>query len=146
MSIHDSLAVFTAILIARYCFSLQDLVVHVVLPSLLMARPTGKLEWGHDRFVEGLSLDILKCSHTCISIVLYFFLPHYLLTLSVVAHYVLDFQMVVEVLCWKIHLCIIIYTIVDGLIFCGVPLFVVFVEVPSTNSSVNKIAIFLYEF
>jgi len=42
MSIHDSLAVFTAILIARHCFSLQDLVVHVVLPSLLAARPTGK--------------------------------------------------------------------------------------------------------
>ena len=41
MSIHDSLAVFTAILIARHCFSLQDLVVHVVLPSLLSARPTG---------------------------------------------------------------------------------------------------------
>ncbi|XP_034328936.1 mediator of RNA polymerase II transcription subunit 12-like protein isoform X5 [Magallana gigas] len=40
MSIHDSLAVFTAILIARHCFSLQDLVVHVVLPSLLSARPT----------------------------------------------------------------------------------------------------------
>ncbi|KAJ8310216.1 hypothetical protein KUTeg_012081 [Tegillarca granosa] len=40
MSIHDSLAVFTAILIARHCFSLQDLVVHVVLPSLLAARPT----------------------------------------------------------------------------------------------------------
>ncbi|XP_069105326.1 mediator of RNA polymerase II transcription subunit 12-like protein isoform X3 [Argopecten irradians] len=40
MSIHDSLAVFTAILIARHCFSLQDLVVHVVLPSLLAAKPS----------------------------------------------------------------------------------------------------------
>ena len=37
MSIHDSIAVFTAILIARHCFSLQDLVVHVVLPSLINA-------------------------------------------------------------------------------------------------------------
>nr|XP_022287518.1 mediator of RNA polymerase II transcription subunit 12-like protein isoform X2 [Crassostrea virginica] len=44
MSIHDSLAVFTAILIARHCFSLQDLVVHVVLPSLLSARPTASGE------------------------------------------------------------------------------------------------------
>ncbi|XP_067668814.1 mediator of RNA polymerase II transcription subunit 12-like protein [Haliotis asinina] len=40
LSIHDSLAVFTAILIARQCFSLQDLVVHVALPSLLAACPS----------------------------------------------------------------------------------------------------------
>ena len=35
LSIHDSLAVFTAMLIARYCFSLQDFVYHVALPSLM---------------------------------------------------------------------------------------------------------------
>ncbi|XP_064639525.1 mediator of RNA polymerase II transcription subunit 12-like protein isoform X2 [Lineus longissimus] len=40
LSIHDSLAVFTAILIARHCFSLQDLVVHVALHSLLAACPS----------------------------------------------------------------------------------------------------------
>ncbi|KAH9509032.1 Mediator of RNA polymerase II transcription subunit 12-like protein, partial [Bulinus truncatus] len=35
LSIHDSLAVFTAMLIARHCFSLQDFVYHVALPSLM---------------------------------------------------------------------------------------------------------------
>lgn len=35
LSIHDNLAVFTAILVARRCFLLQDFVVQVALPSLL---------------------------------------------------------------------------------------------------------------
>ncbi|XP_076370100.1 mediator complex subunit kohtalo isoform X2 [Tachypleus tridentatus] len=41
LSIHDNLAVFTSILVARRCFSLQDFVVHVALPSLLSASPAG---------------------------------------------------------------------------------------------------------
>ncbi|KQK80532.1 Mediator of RNA polymerase II transcription subunit 12-like protein [Amazona aestiva] len=40
LSFHDSLATFIAILIARQCFSLEDVVQHVALPSLLAA---GKL-------------------------------------------------------------------------------------------------------
>lgn len=38
-SIHDSLAVFTAILIARHCFTLEDLIRDVALQSLLAACP-----------------------------------------------------------------------------------------------------------
>ncbi|KAJ8669737.1 hypothetical protein QAD02_000996 [Eretmocerus hayati] len=37
LSIHNSLAVFTSILIARHCFSLEDFVRHVALPSLVKA-------------------------------------------------------------------------------------------------------------
>nr|XP_033813858.1 mediator of RNA polymerase II transcription subunit 12-like protein isoform X2 [Geotrypetes seraphini] len=37
LSFHDSLATFIAILIARQCFSLEDVVQHVTLPSLLAA-------------------------------------------------------------------------------------------------------------
>ncbi|XP_040285885.1 mediator of RNA polymerase II transcription subunit 12-like protein [Bufo bufo] len=37
LSFHDSLATFVAVLIARYCFSLEDVVQHVALPSLLAA-------------------------------------------------------------------------------------------------------------
>ncbi|KAJ6669387.1 hypothetical protein lerEdw1_008196, partial [Lerista edwardsae] len=37
LSFHDSLATFTAILIARQCFFLEDVVQHVALPSLLTA-------------------------------------------------------------------------------------------------------------
>uniref|UniRef100_A0A0A9YNL5 Mediator of RNA polymerase II transcription subunit 12 n=1 Tax=Lygus hesperus TaxID=30085 RepID=A0A0A9YNL5_LYGHE len=35
LSIHNSLAVFTSILVARHCFSLEDFVVHAALPSLM---------------------------------------------------------------------------------------------------------------
>jgi hypothetical protein len=35
VSIHNALAVFTCILIARHCFSLEDFVGRVALPSLL---------------------------------------------------------------------------------------------------------------
>ena len=42
-SIHDSIAVFTAVLIARHCFTLEDLVRVVALQSLLAACPSGKL-------------------------------------------------------------------------------------------------------
>lgn len=37
LSFHDSLATFIAILIARQCLSLEDVVQHVALPSLLAA-------------------------------------------------------------------------------------------------------------
>uniref|UniRef100_H3A096 Mediator complex subunit 12L n=1 Tax=Latimeria chalumnae TaxID=7897 RepID=H3A096_LATCH len=37
LSFHDSLAIFIAILIAHQCFSLEDVVQHVALPSLLTA-------------------------------------------------------------------------------------------------------------
>lgn len=40
LSFHDSLATFIAILIARQCFSLEDVVQHVALPSLLAAGTT----------------------------------------------------------------------------------------------------------
>ncbi|XP_041350095.1 mediator of RNA polymerase II transcription subunit 12-like protein isoform X2 [Gigantopelta aegis] len=66
LSIHDSLAVFTAILIARHCFSFQDLVVHVALPSLLAACPSA----GGDQDAEPgarltchLLLRLFKTSH-----------------------------------------------------------------------------------
>ncbi|XP_063967745.1 mediator of RNA polymerase II transcription subunit 12-like protein isoform X1 [Lytechinus pictus] len=39
LSIHDNIAVFTAILIARHCFSLEDVVDHVALASLIAANP-----------------------------------------------------------------------------------------------------------
>ncbi|XP_046392614.1 mediator of RNA polymerase II transcription subunit 12-like protein isoform X2 [Ischnura elegans] len=44
LSIHNSLAVFTSILIARHCFSLEDFVVHVALPSLVRAGNEGRGE------------------------------------------------------------------------------------------------------
>jgi len=40
-SIHDSIAVFTAVLIAHHCFTLEDLVRVVALQSLLAACPSG---------------------------------------------------------------------------------------------------------
>ena len=39
------MATFTALLIARSCFSLEDVIYHVALPSLLAALPSG--EWPH---------------------------------------------------------------------------------------------------
>ncbi|XP_046669089.1 mediator of RNA polymerase II transcription subunit 12 isoform X4 [Homalodisca vitripennis] len=42
LSIHNSLAVFTSILIARHCFSLEDFVVHIALPSLLTLCKEGR--------------------------------------------------------------------------------------------------------
>ena len=35
MSVHNSIAVFFSILIARHCFSLEDFVVHIALPCLV---------------------------------------------------------------------------------------------------------------
>ena len=43
LSIHESVATFTALLIARSCFSLEDVIYHVALPSLLAALPSGEL-------------------------------------------------------------------------------------------------------
>nr|CAD7411497.1 unnamed protein product [Timema cristinae] len=42
LSIHNSLAVFTSILIARHCFSLEDFVFHIALPSLVKAGNEGR--------------------------------------------------------------------------------------------------------
>lgn len=59
-SIHDNLAIFTSILVARRCFSLQDLVIHCALPSLLAACPQG----GGDQEAEPgarLTCHLLLC-------------------------------------------------------------------------------------
>ncbi|GFR15875.1 mediator of RNA polymerase II transcription subunit 12-like protein, partial [Trichonephila clavata] len=53
VSIHDHLAVFTSILVARRCFLLQDFVVMVVLPSIIAACPTGG---GHPEAIPGARL------------------------------------------------------------------------------------------
>ncbi|XP_032453194.1 mediator of RNA polymerase II transcription subunit 12 isoform X4 [Nasonia vitripennis] len=42
LSIHNSLAVFTSILIARHCFSLEDFVRHIAIPSLGKAFNDGR--------------------------------------------------------------------------------------------------------
>lgn len=41
ITVHNSLALFTSILVARHCFSLEDFVVHVALPSLLTVSNEG---------------------------------------------------------------------------------------------------------
>ncbi|XP_071949352.1 mediator of RNA polymerase II transcription subunit 12-like protein isoform X1 [Antedon mediterranea] len=41
ISIHDSIAVFMAILIARNCFKLEDVIMHLALTSLIAATPSG---------------------------------------------------------------------------------------------------------
>ncbi|XP_026323526.1 mediator of RNA polymerase II transcription subunit 12-like isoform X6 [Hyposmocoma kahamanoa] len=43
---HDALAVFTCILVARHCFSLEDFVRHAALPSLLKACGGGGVSGG----------------------------------------------------------------------------------------------------
>lgn len=53
LSFHDSLATFIAILIARQCFSLEDVVQHVALPSLLAA---GK------KILRGKTQEVLSSS------------------------------------------------------------------------------------
>lgn len=42
IAIHNALAVFTCILVARHCFSLENFVVHVALPSLVAAFKGGR--------------------------------------------------------------------------------------------------------
>ncbi|EDO45182.1 predicted protein, partial [Nematostella vectensis] len=44
LSIHESVATFTALMIARHCFSLEDVIYHVALPSLLAALPSDFLD------------------------------------------------------------------------------------------------------
>lgn len=51
LSFHDSLATFIAILIARQCFSLEDVVQHVALPSLLAAGEAASRNSMHDLIV-----------------------------------------------------------------------------------------------
>jgi len=55
-SIHDSIAVFTAVLIARHCFTLEDLVRVVALQSLLAACPSGNREFGLMTILSILSI------------------------------------------------------------------------------------------
>jgi len=63
-SIHDSIAVFTAILIARHCFTLEDLVRVVALQSLLAACPSGNHLHVpvNMQYMENLSIDLI-CSN-----------------------------------------------------------------------------------
>ncbi|XP_065336450.1 mediator of RNA polymerase II transcription subunit 12 isoform X5 [Cloeon dipterum] len=68
LSIHTSLAVFTSILIARHCFSLEDFVVNVALPSLLTAsqgkeKVDSKVEAGA-RLTCHLLLRLFKTNET----------------------------------------------------------------------------------
>lgn len=42
LSLHNSLAVFTSILIARHCFSLEDFLLHVALPCLVKTCNEGR--------------------------------------------------------------------------------------------------------
>ena len=60
VQIHDNLAIFTSILVARRCFSLQDFVIHCALPSLLAACPQGG---GDDEAEPGarLTCHLLLC-------------------------------------------------------------------------------------
>lgn len=72
ISIHNALAVFTCILIARHCFSLEDFVGRVALPSLLKVSymifmDTSRIfQWRKLFFISNLEtddiviLDILK--------------------------------------------------------------------------------------
>lgn len=66
-SIHDSIAVFTAVLIARHCFTLEDLVRVVALQSLLAACPSGNpLQHSNNCRQEYLALyRELQCSPSC---------------------------------------------------------------------------------
>lgn len=54
LSFHDSLATFIAILIARQCFSLEDVVQHVALPSLLAAGKAAS--WSCPGYLLGVSM------------------------------------------------------------------------------------------
>ena len=62
LSIHESVATFTALLIARSCFSLEDVIYHVALPSLLVALPSGELQ--HTLSVAFLLATIFVISFT----------------------------------------------------------------------------------
>ncbi|XP_028966939.1 mediator of RNA polymerase II transcription subunit 12-like protein [Galendromus occidentalis] len=55
-SIHDNIAVFASILVARRCFSLQDFVVHVAIPSLLAASPVSSAAHGDENSEKGARL------------------------------------------------------------------------------------------
>ena len=59
-SIHDSLAVFTAVMIARHCFTLENLVSNVALQSLLAACPSGHSN--NTIYLILLAISMLLCS------------------------------------------------------------------------------------
>ncbi len=54
LSIHDSIAVFTSILIARQCITLEDFVLHVAVHSLLAVG-------------ESLTSGSAACAHVSVS-------------------------------------------------------------------------------
>ncbi|XP_054168464.1 mediator of RNA polymerase II transcription subunit 12-like protein isoform X2 [Oppia nitens] len=69
LSIHDNLAVFTSILIARRCFSLKDFILQVAVPSLLAPSSTEAPEDAEPgaRLTCHLLLCLFKTSETPLS-------------------------------------------------------------------------------
>ncbi|CAG2169792.1 unnamed protein product, partial [Oppiella nova] len=69
LSIHDNLAVFTSILIARRCFSLKDFILQVAVPSLLAPSTTDAPEDAEPgaRLTCHLLLCLFKTSETPLS-------------------------------------------------------------------------------
>ncbi|XP_063772126.1 mediator of RNA polymerase II transcription subunit 12-like protein isoform X2 [Pseudophryne corroboree] len=65
LSFHDSLATFVAVLIARHCFSLEDLVQHVALPSLLAAACGDPDAEPGARMTCRLLLQLLRTPQVC---------------------------------------------------------------------------------
>ena len=59
-TIHSSLAVFTAIVIARHCFTLPDFLKCVALPSLMEAWNTGKKDCASWLLLENSSYLLLN--------------------------------------------------------------------------------------
>nr|KAF6478103.1 mediator complex subunit 12L [Molossus molossus] len=67
LSFHDSLATFIAILIARQCFSLEDVVQHVALPSLLAAACGDADAEPGARMTCRLLLHLFRAPQACLS-------------------------------------------------------------------------------
>ena len=69
LSLHDNLAVFTSILIARRCFSLKDFTIQVAVPSLLAPSSTETAEEAEPgaRLTCHLLLCLFKASETPLS-------------------------------------------------------------------------------
>lgn len=61
----DPLALFTAVLIARSCISLEDVIKHVAIPSLLAACNDNSAADLHDPSV-GKYLDIVVTNIACL--------------------------------------------------------------------------------
>ena len=114
LSIHDSVAVFAAILIARHCFALEDVVEHVALTSLLVATPslTGEFLL---RFINPSILGILsplldtKFAKALLSFVCFFYTVNWRLTLLVTLRLYFKYKSV-RLMCWAL---IKLLTIID---------------------------------